>query len=109
MRIYIAVGAMTAVYQGLCLLIVPFLFAIKRLMNIQLAVCVSLLQGISLFWRDAAPRKNVTREEMEGGTGDVNFARGARQEASILSLLVTSPDAKVRVPGLGDSVREECD
>ena len=36
---------MTAFYQGLSLLLIPIIFAVRKLMNIQLAFCVALLQG----------------------------------------------------------------
>jgi len=44
MLLYVVVGGMTAFYQGLCLLIVPVLYALRKLMDIQLSLCVSLLQ-----------------------------------------------------------------
>lgn len=43
--VHIFAGALTAAYQGLCLLIIPFLFAIRRLLNIQLALYVAATEG----------------------------------------------------------------
>eukprot|EP00210_Caulerpa_lentillifera_P000914 g884.t1 len=44
MFVYIVAGALTVFYQGLALLIVPLLYALRKLMNIQLALCANLFQ-----------------------------------------------------------------
>jgi len=49
--VYVIVGGMTAFYQGLCLLIVPILYALRKLMDIQLTLCVSLLHKTK--WKTA--------------------------------------------------------
>jgi len=51
MLVYIIVGGMTAFYQGLCLLIIPILYALRKLMDIQLSLCVSILQKTK--WKTA--------------------------------------------------------
>lgn len=43
--VYIVMGALTAFYQALCLLLIPITYAIRRLMNIQLAFALSLMKG----------------------------------------------------------------
>lgn len=49
MVVYIIAGALTAFYQGLALLLVPLIYALRRLMNIQLALCATLFEGFVFF------------------------------------------------------------
>ncbi|GMH34168.1 hypothetical protein BSKO_02002 [Bryopsis sp. KO-2023] len=44
--VHVIVGVLTAICQGLCLLIIPFLFAIRRLLNLQLALFSSVIDGL---------------------------------------------------------------
>ncbi|CAD7697200.1 unnamed protein product [Ostreobium quekettii] len=43
--VHIVVGAFTALYQGCCLLLLPIVFAMRRLLNIQLALTAAVFEG----------------------------------------------------------------
>ena len=96
MLLYIIVGVMAVFYQGLCMLIIPFLYAIQKLMDIQLSLCVSLLQSMFLSLYGSEMHLQLFRDNMEGSSVRVGVTRCTCPAESLPSLLSSAADAKVR-------------
>jgi len=70
MFVYILAGALTAFYQGLALLLVPLLYALRRLMNVQLSLCATLFEGI--MFSIILIGRGLCRKERERSFGTIN-------------------------------------
>lgn len=93
MVVYIMAGALTAFYQGLALLLVPLLYALRRLMNIQLSLCTTLFEGF--VFSEILIGRGLCRKTRQRSSKTLNKDGGANQTASLLSLFTPTACPKV--------------